>query len=706
MKKVTFFFILSFLLSNAIYAQYSVSGTVFDEDGQPLPGASIFLKDNNLHGTVSAQNGKYTLNLASVDNTTICVSFMGYLTQEIKIKPSQSRNLNFYLEPDHELINEVVVTATRTPKLLKDVPIVTRVIAMDQIKHLDATHIVDLLQTELPGIEFTYSMNQQVALNMQGFGGNAVLFLVDGERVAGETLENIDYNRLNLDNVERIEIVKGAASSLYGSNAVGGVVNLISKNQCKPWSMNINSRWGAHNEQRYGASLGFNAGKINNQLNVQHAQVGAIKLKREGDFAQIYANKNWNFKDRLTYTPINNLKVTAKAGYFFRERASQQMVNERYRGFNGGLKGNYKIGSVADVELSYIFDQYDKSDFALASRRDVRDYSNVQHCLRGLFNQHFGSNILTLGSDFMRDYQQSYQFANGGSHTQFSGAAYAQFDWNITTQLNVTSGVRYDYYSAAHKHNVSPKLGLMYKIGHHSLRASYAAGFRAPTLKEMYMSFNMANVFMIYGNPDLQSEKSHNFALSAEYLKNGYNITITGFHNIVDQRITTAWHEGMGGQKYVNMPSMTINGIDANLGARWAFGLAAKLSYAYTHEHLAKGNPRTSLTRPHTATLRVEYAKKWKNYGFSIGLNGRVLSAVTTQVLKSDKNDEESSLRTYPAYSLWSINLTQRLWKGFNLSVAVNNLFNYIPDYYYNNSPKTTGTTFSAGLSIDLDAPF
>ena len=77
-------------------------------------------------------------------------------------------------------------------------------------------------------------MNQETSLNMNGFGGNAVLFLVDGERLAGETMDNVDYSRLNLDNVGRIEIVKGAASALYGANAVAGVINIISRENSEP----------------------------------------------------------------------------------------------------------------------------------------------------------------------------------------------------------------------------------------------------------------------------------------------------------------------------------------------------------------------------------------------------------------------------------------------------------------------------------------
>lgn len=116
---------------------------------------------------------------------------------------------------------EVVVTATRTPKLLKNTPVQTRVISRRDIERIDATNIQDLLTQTMPGAEFTYAMNQQTHLNFSGFGGQGLLFLVDGERMAGETMDDVDFSRITLENVERIEIVRGAASALYGSNAVG-----------------------------------------------------------------------------------------------------------------------------------------------------------------------------------------------------------------------------------------------------------------------------------------------------------------------------------------------------------------------------------------------------------------------------------------------------------------------------------------------------
>ena len=108
-------------------------------------------------------------------------------------------------------LDDVVVTGTRTPKLLKDVPILTRLITEEEIRKSDATDIRDLLQQEMPGVEFTYAMNQQLNMNLAGFAGQNVLILIDGERLAGETMENTDFARLNMQNVQRIEIIKGAA---------------------------------------------------------------------------------------------------------------------------------------------------------------------------------------------------------------------------------------------------------------------------------------------------------------------------------------------------------------------------------------------------------------------------------------------------------------------------------------------------------------
>ena len=329
-------------------------------------------------------------------------------------------------------LNEVVVTGTRTPKLLKDSPVLTRVISGADIRKSDATNISDLLQSELPGIEFSYSMNQQGSLNMQGFGGDAVLFLIDGERVAGETLDNVDFSRLNLNDAGKVEIVKGAASSLYGSNAVGGVVNIISRESSEPWSMNVNARYGKHNEQRYGLNFGFNTWKISNSLSAQYTHIDSYDMKNQGDYNRFYGGRTYNLKDRLTFKVNDKLKFTGRVGYFFRERNSAETTHDRYRDLSAGLKGVYDFSKATNLELSYSYDQYDKSDYMIANRLDVRDYSNAQNIGKAVLNHTFADkHILTVGGDVMRDYLTRFPFADNGNNKQITGAGFGQVDLNF-----------------------------------------------------------------------------------------------------------------------------------------------------------------------------------------------------------------------------------------------------------------------------------
>ena len=604
----------------------------------------------------------------------------------------------------NKTLDEVVITGTRTPKLLKNSPILTRVISSADIKKSDATNISDLLQSELPGIEFSYAMNQQVSLNMQGFGGNSVLFLIDGERVAGETLDNVDYNRLNLNNAGKIEIVKGAASSLYGSNAVGGVVNIISRESQEPWTLNVNGRYGDHNSQRYGLNFTFNRWKINSSTSAQYTHINSYNMKNGGDYSRFYGGRTVNVNERLTYRPIDALKLTGRAGYFFRERMAQPSTHERYRDFSGGLKGVYDFAPGTNLELSYSYDQYDKSDYYLTNRKDVRDYSNVQNIGKLVFNHTFADkHILTVGGDVMRDYLMTYQFDDNGNRHQVTADGFAQIDLNFNKTFNIIAGGRYDYYSDADVQHLSSRVSMMYKLNDIALRGCYAGGFRAPTFKEMYMNFDMAGIFMIYGNPDLKPEVSNNFQLSAEYSRGLLNANLGTFCNLVENRMTTVWNKALDGMVYSNIGRVTISGIEANVSMRSNRGFGGRLSYIFTHEKVKKGEPYTSSTRPHTATLRLDYSKKWRNYGLMLALNGRVLSNVTVDEFTSLTSYEETEQVKYPGYTMWKLNVTNSIGKGIDLILTVDNLFNYIPKYNYSSTPSTTGISLSIGASVDID---
>ena len=365
-------------------------------------------------------------------------------------------------------LDEVVVTGTRTPKFLKDTPIQTRVINAKEIARLDATNVQDLLQQELPGVEFSYAMNQQTHLNFSGFGGQGVLFLVDGERLAGETMDDVDFTRLCMDNVERIEIVKGAASALYGSNATGGVINIITKNSQQPLTLNVNARYAKHNEQRYGAAFGLNGKHWNNMLTANFNRTDNYNVYSSENpgtrvISTVYGDKTMNLKDQLVWSPNSSLHFTGRAGYFFRETVRSADQPERYRDFSGGLRMQWNISEQDNLQASYAFDQYDKSDYQRITRLDIRDYSNVQNSLRLLYNHSFESgDVLTVGSDLMHDYLYNTNL-EGEVREQDSWDAFAQYDWRITDKWEAVGAVRYDYFSDGKESHVTPKLNVCYK---------------------------------------------------------------------------------------------------------------------------------------------------------------------------------------------------------------------------------------------------
>ena len=623
-------------------------------------------------------------------------------------------------------LDEVVVTGTRTPKFLKDTPIQTRVINAKEIARLDATNVQDLLQQELPGVEFTYAMNQQTHLNFSGFGGQGVLFLVDGERLAGETMDDVDFTRLSMDNVERIEIVKGAASALYGSNATGGVINIITKKSQKPVTLNVNARYAKHNEQRYGGTFGLNGKHWNNMFTVNFNRMDNYDVHSASNpvtriISTVYGDKTINFKDQLAWNPNKNFHLSGRAGYFFRETVRSADQPERYRDFSGGLGMQWNISEHDDFQASYAFDQYDKSDYQRITKLDIRDYSNVQNSLRLLYNHTFDrGDVLTIGSDFMHDYLYNTNLENE-TRNQNSWDLFGQYDWRISEQWEAVGAVRYDYFSDGKESHVTPKLNVCYKpIYNLSIRAGYGMGFRAPTLKEKYYNFDMAGIWIVEGNANLKSEVSHNFNLSAEFTKGHYNLTGSVYYNKVKNKLATSApyfktpNDKLPYLPYANLDDYSVCGGEIGAQAKWNNGLGARLTYAYTKEQLAKDKDGHTINnqyipaREHALNARVDFDKQFsKKYGLNIALQGRVLSGVENVEYKDYYDVSKGTITVeYPAYTIWKLSVVQRVGNAVKVTAALDNVFGYKPKYYYLNSPITDGVNFQIGMSIDIDKLF
>ena len=617
-----------------------------------------------------------------------------------------------------EEISTVVVTGTRTPKLLKDTPILTKVLTEKDIRNADATNIMDLLQTEIPGVEFTYAMNQQVNMNLSGFSGQGILILVDGEVLAGETMDNIDFTRISMADVERIEIVRSAASALYGSNAAGGVINIITKKADRPWTLHLDGRYGHHNEQRYNVYHSLKQGIYSHNISFVCTASDNYSVTNKDDkavartFSEVYGDKTWNAKYGVSIDIHPKLKLSGRVGYFRRTVDRTADTPERYHDYTAGVKGEWNITQQDKIELSYAFDQYDKSKYQRVRELDIREYSNVKNSTRILYNHNSTrGDVLTIGADYLYDYLMSNNIEKP-VHQQ-NVDAFAQYDWKTSDKWELVGALRYDYFSQQDISRVTPKLSACWRPATRwTLRASYGMGFRAPTLKERYHVFDMAGIWIVEGNKNLKSESSHNVTLSGEYTIRNWNITLSAYYNRIYNRITTGtpYYKPNDDKQlylaYVNLGNMNVYGVEASVTARWRCGLGMKLCYAFSHEDVSDKtlNPYMP-ARPHSLTARVDWDKQFSDlWGLNVALSGRTMSGIdNTEYINMYDISEGTREVSYSGYSIWKLQAAVRFRQWCKLQATIDNIFNYRPDYYYYNAPLTTGINFLVGLSLDID---
>lgn len=476
----------------------------------------------------------------------------------------------------------------------------------------------------------------------------------------------------------------------------------------------MNTRYNSFNKEwRHGGNFSFNAGKWNSQTTLQRTTSDEVKLTspldQESNIINIYGGETFNVKERLTYKLSDKVKLIGRGGYFARI-SNRSNYDDHYKDYSAGLKTVMNLSENDNLEISYGFDQYDKARYVNDERTHDHDYTNRQNTVRALYSHIFGKNTLTVGADFLNDYLTTYQFEDNESKNQNSCDAFAQFDYNPLQWLNIVASLRHDYFSASSQHATTGRLALMTKWKGFSIRANYAGGFRAPTLKEMYMNFDMAGMQMIYGNPDLKPEKSNNYNLALEHtgrVKNAgfftgqYSLTLMGYYNKYDKRITTGDYKDYqpyAGQpdvasRYCNEDGVEVSGIDFSAQYRSDMGLGVKLDYSYLHVGGRSVDSQFSQPRPHSATWRLDYDRQLCSfYRINAALSGRYLSSPDTNIEKHDSS-----------YQLWKFTLQQRFLDAVNLNFTVDNLFGYTPKNYYWSSAMTTGRTFSVGLSIDID---
>lgn len=665
--------------------RYQMKGVVLDESGQPLPGAAVKVVGTMLGASTNA-NGEFLLRVEEQKEYSLQISFMGYEPGKVSVKSALApKALTVRLKPSNNLLNEVVVTGSFVEKPLKDVPVLTRVISQKDIRSLNPQSIETLLQYELPGLQIGYnSMSQMPEITYQGMDGEYLLFLIDGERVSGEGADhNVDFTRFNVDDIERIEVIKGSQSTIYGSNALGGVVNIITKTANRPLTANLNARYAGSNGQKYTASAGVRKDKLTSYTSLTYRTMDTYEVGDAQGSTKVYGYNIWDFSQKLGYTCNERLSADLKGSFYHNKRDVRdgKFYQDVFVDYTLSGKVKYLPGKDQQLVLSYIYDNYRKNQDYFVTGRKTTDYRNVKQTPRADYTGVFGSHTVSAGFEGDLEYLKHYMMKDTSDVSTQTYSFYAQEDWNMADRLNLVVGARADYHKKYHWH-FTPKVSLMWRLCDYlTMRAGYAQGFRSPSLKELYQEYDMGGLgwFTLHGNPDLKPETSHQLSLSEELTLGGLNLSVAFSHNRFRNKIAYMMlNDGTSDQQYVNADKAKTTAIESILRYNFGRGLTLTASYAYTNDYQKVDGRNISSVRPHAVTFNAMYAKKFRKIGFNCSLNGQWSSAIDAYTRnREDDGSLTYQMHHYDARTLCTLNAGVTLPKGISLNAGIDNLFNY-----------------------------
>ena len=609
-------------------------------------------------------------------------------------------------------LEPVVVTATRTPQHLKDTPVITNLITRAEIEATGAENVGEVLE-HTAGI-IIHRDGHGDGVQLQGLDSEYVLILVDGEPQVGRIAGKLDMARLAVENVERIEIVKGATASLFGNAALGGVINIITRKATSPFSVQVSQTFEQNSTLDSRGTLELQRDKLNALLTLSRNHRNPIDLDTSDLTTTIdgYANVTGSARTEYQLTPATSLLFSGQ--YFTQD---QEGISENgpiafdRRGDIENFSGSFGIahefgdgtpGVHPTLLAGKIYaTRYDDQSTVINRETTAVDSQNlnIQDLVKSeaqfdttLWQKH----QITLGGEVVLENLQS-QRITGAERRILTNALFVQDEFRPISAFALVIGGRLDNHSEFGTH-FSPKLSTMYRVTDDlRVRFSYGQGFRAPDFKNLYLDFtNVTSGYRVLGNPNLQPESSHNWNIGAEYqvfdsLLGRIHLYRNDLHNLIEaERIGQS---AAGGSKfeYQNISRAFTEGVDLEAVIGSMGGFTSTLGYAY----LRGADKETGLAllnrSTHSGTLKLAYLHA--NSGFQGDLRGRYASPWGF-FDDGDKVLEPEELA--PSYWVWNLRASKTLFKIFKASIGCNNIFDFkIPTFY-----TFTGRSFYAGLAL------
>ena len=647
-------------------------------------------------------------------------------------------------------LNPVVVTGSGHHQRLKSTATPVHVLSAQEIREQGISTFDGALVRMMPQVSMAPN-SMGTFLRLNGLGNKYILILINGQKLNGDISNNVDLNRINMARVKRIEVLDGAASSLYGSDAIAGVINIIT-DQPKQDLISITSdtRVSGHGQltesvsldifsKGFGSYTSFTHDRADSYRNNDLEYVKGSDTETQSSIAPLFTGYRSNIVgQKFTYAPNQHLALNAGMDYSYKITSRPETREDitggtdyemRYKGLRWNVGGIYKFTSRNSLQANFVVDRYRYGkEYDVATKTyQIGDYvqSKKQRMMDGEIKAILGftTNSTTI---FGADWRQDHLTATSGNINEkvYTLAAYAQHEIKFLKDFTATLGLRLTHHETFNNH-LTPKVALMYAPGEFRFRATYSAGFRAPGLDELYyhyFSVNRGKPQISFGNQDLTPEKSHYFSLNAEYRSQTVAVSLTGFINRIQDMVVKQnlpvdaltldmlrkeFPEMTDDQAskleqyavYQNSDKGDVKGVQLNVSANLFSGFNLSANYAYTYARTKSDAEWTPLERSvrHTATIAADYHHAWKRYRLNVNLNGRLQS-------KTYYPGYEDA----PGYGIWNLYTTHTFdvarWALIEPSIGIDNLFNRVDRRIDSATRKyalySPGTMLVVGLKV------
>ena len=622
-------------------------------------------------------------------------------------------------------LNPVVVTGSGHHQRLKSTATPVHVLSSQEIREQGISTFDGALTRMMPQVSMAPS-SMGTFLRLNGLGNKYILILINGQKLNGDISNNVDLNRINMSRVKRIEVLDGAASSLYGSDAIAGVINIITDQPTQQLvSVTSDTRVSGHGVLTESVNLDIYTKGFGSYTSFTHDQADSYRTndleylkdsdtETQQSIAPLFTGYRSNiFGQKFTYAPNQRLALNAGLDYSYKITDRPETRNDmtggldyemRYKGFRWNLGGIYKFSGKNSLQANFTVDRfrYGKEYDVATKDYAVGDYvqSKKQRMMDGELKAILGltSNSTTIfGADWRKDYLDATS-GNINEHV-YTLAAYAQHEMRLLKDLTATLGLRFTHHQTFNNH-LTPKVTLMYAPGNFRFRATYSAGFRAPGLDELYyhyFSVNRGKPQISFGNHDLKPEKSNYFSLNAEYRTQVIAVSVTGYLNRIndmvvkqnvpvdDASLTMLMREFpemtqdqadklVSYALYQNSDKGDVKGLQVNVSANMFPGFNLSANYTYTYARTKTDDSWSVLERSirHAATIAANYHHTWGKYALNVNLNGRLQS----------KTYYTGNYEDAPGFGVWNLNTTHTIniskWLLFKPSIGVDNIFNKV----------------------------